>query len=28
MVEEGLGDIAWNTLKIQAFKLKYRVIED
>lgn len=28
MVEQGLGDVEWNTLKIPIFKLKYRVIED
>lgn len=28
MIEEGLGDVEWSTLKISAFKLKYKVVED
>lgn len=28
MVEEGIGDVHWYTLKIHAFKLKYKVQED
>jgi hypothetical protein len=27
MIEEGLGDVEWSTLKIPAFKIKYRVVE-
>lgn len=27
MVEDGLGDVEWNTLKINAFKFKYKVTE-
>lgn len=27
MVEEGLGDVQWHTLRISAFRLKYRVLE-
>lgn len=28
MIDSGLGDVEWHTLKIKAFKLKYKVSED
>lgn len=28
MIENGLGDVEWNTLKIKAFNIKYNVVEE
>ena len=27
MIERGLGDIQWHTMRIKVFKLKYKVVE-